>query len=156
MTVLTVVPDYKSHDGTAIRDYLHVLDLAEGHLAALDYLRTKSPGTRAWNLGTGRGSTVFEMIKAFSKAVGRDLPYEVVGRRAGDVLDLTSNPARANKELKWTAKRSMEDACFDLWRWTENNPDGYRQQPPKELLDRVEQLKKEGKIAMNHSASETT
>jgi len=129
--------DYKSHDGTAIRDYIHILDLAKGHLAALNYLREKQPGVRAWNLGTGRGSTVFEMVKAFSKAVGRDLPYEVVERRAGDVLDLTSNPTRANRELGWRAEKTLEDACEDLWRWTENNPQGYRQQPPKEFLEKL-------------------
>ncbi|KIW86452.1 UDP-glucose 4-epimerase GalE [Fonsecaea pedrosoi CBS 271.37] len=127
--------DYASHDGTAIRDYIHILDLAAGHLKALDYLRTHQPGVRAWNLGTGRGSTVFEMIKAFSKAVGRDLPYQVVDRRPGDVLDLTSNPTRANQELGWKAIRTMEDACADLWRWTENNPEGYRQKPPQKFLD---------------------
>ena len=146
--------DYASNDGTAIRDYIHILDLAQGHLAALDYLRTNNPGVRAWNLGTGRGSTVFEMIKAFSKSAGRELKYEVVGRRAGDVLDLTSNPSRANKELGWKTKRTMEDACDDLWRWTENNPEGYRQQPPKEMLERVEALKKEGKLSMASSGSE--
>ena len=133
--------DYKSHDGTAIRDYIHILDLAKGHLAALNYLREKQPGVRAWNLGTGRGSTVFEMVKAFSKAVGRDLPYEVVGRRAGDVLDLTSNPTRANRELGWKAEQTLEDACEDLWRWTENNPQGYRQEPPKEMLERLKASK---------------
>ncbi|KAJ4505115.1 UDP-glucose-4-epimerase [Exophiala dermatitidis] len=127
--------DYASKDGTAIRDYIHILDLANGHLKALDYLRQHQPGVRAWNLGTGRGSTVFEMIKAFSKACGRDLPYEVVGRRPGDVLDLTSNPARANKELGWKAERTLEDACADLWRWTENNPEGYRQPPPQKFVD---------------------
>jgi UDP-glucose 4-epimerase len=142
LTVLTNNgTDYKSHDGTAIRDYIHILDLANGHLAALNYLREKQPGVRAWNLGTGRGSTVFEMIKAFSKAVGRDLPYEVVGRRAGDVLDLTSNPTRANQELGWKAERTMEDACADLWRWTKNNPQGYRQDPPKELLEKLKAAK---------------
>lgn len=141
--------DYSSHDGTAIRDYIHILDLAQGHLAALNYLRTNNPGVRAWNLSTGRGSTVFEMIKAFSKAVGRDLPYQVVDRRPGDVLDLTGKPTRANNELGWKTQRTMEDACQDLWRWTKNNPEGYRQQPPKELLDRLEQLKAEGKIAMS-------
>jgi UDP-glucose 4-epimerase len=129
--------DYNSHDGTAIRDYIHILDLADGHLKALNYLREKLPGVRAWNLGTGRGSTVYEMIKAFSKAVGRDLPYEVAGRRAGDVLNLTSDPSRANKELGWKTERTLEDACQDLWRWTENNPEGYRQDPPKELLDKL-------------------
>jgi len=129
--------DYKSHDGTAIRDYIHILDLARGHLSALNYLRDQHPGVRAWNLGTGRGSTVFEMVKAFTKAVGRDLPYEVVGRRAGDVLDLTSDPTRANKELGWKAEHTLEEACADLWRWTENNPQGYRQQPPQELLEKL-------------------
>lgn len=152
--ILEPETDYKSHDGTAIRDYIHILDLAQGHLAALDYLRSKNPGVRAWNLGTGRGSTVFEMVKAFSKSVGRDLPYEVVERRPGDVLDLTSNPTRANKELGWVAKRTMEDACDDLWRWTENNPEGYRQQPPKHLLDRLEKMKSEGKVAMKETGSE--
>jgi UDP-glucose 4-epimerase len=129
--------DYASHDGTAIRDYIHILDLAEGHLAALNYLRSHHPGVRAWNLGTGKGSTVFHMVKAFSAAVGRDLPYEVAPRRAGDVLDLTSNPTRANKELGWKAKKTLEDACEDLWRWTENNPQGYRQAPPQKLLDAI-------------------
>ncbi|PGH05600.1 UDP-glucose 4-epimerase GalE [Helicocarpus griseus UAMH5409] len=129
--------DYASHDGTAIRDYIHILDLAAGHLQALNYLRSNHPGVRAWNLGTGKGSTVFHMIKAFSAAVGRDLPYEVTGRRAGDVLDLTSNPSRANRELGWKATRTLEDACEDLWRWTENNPQGYRQQPPQALLEKL-------------------
>ena len=92
---------------------------------------------RAWNLGTGKGSTVFDMIKAFSHAVGRELPYQIVGRRPGDVLDLTANPTRANEELKWKAEYTLEDACSDLWRWTENNPQGYRQQPPQEFLDKL-------------------
>ena len=127
--------DYASKDGTAIRDYIHILDLARGHLMALNYLRDHRPGVRAWNLGTGKGSTVFEMIKAFGVAVGREMPYEVVGRRPGDVLDLTANPSRANEELGWKAEFTLEDACRDLWRWTENNPQGYRQDPPKELVD---------------------
>lgn len=131
--------DYNSHDGTAIRDYIHILDLADGHHKALNYLRDKRPGVRAWNLGTGRGSTVYEMIKAFSKAVGKDLPYEISGRRAGDVLNLTSNPSRANEELEWKTERTLEDACQDLWRWTNNNPQGYRQDPPEELLEKLKQ-----------------
>lgn len=81
------------------------------------------------------------MVKAFSTAVGRDLPYEVVGRRAGDVLNLTADPRRANKELDWHAKLTLEDACKDLWRWTENNPDGYRKPPPKEFVDALKQKK---------------
>ncbi|EHA55155.1 UDP-glucose 4-epimerase [Pyricularia oryzae 70-15] len=126
--------DYSSRDGTAIRDYIHVLDLAKGHLAALNYLRDNKPGVKAWNLGSGRGSTVFEMIKAFSSVVGRDLPYEVVPRRQGDVLDLTANPALANKELGWKTELRMEDACQDLWKWVKNNPQGYRQDPPQEFV----------------------
>lgn len=140
LTPLTV--DYSSKDGTAIRDYIHILDLASGHLVALNYLRDHHPGTRAWNLGTGKGSTVFEMIKAFSAVVGKDLPYEVVGRREGDVLDLTANPQRANKELGWKAERTLEDACADLWRWTENNPLGYRQSPPEALLNALKENQK--------------
>ena len=77
------------------------------------------------------------MIKAFSSACGKDLKYEVVGRRAGDVLDLTANPSRANRELGWKAERSIEEACVDLWRWTENNPQGYRQDPPGFLLEKL-------------------
>lgn len=137
--------DYASHDGTAIRDYIHILDLAKGHLVALNYLRDHQPGVRAWNLGTGKGSTVFHMIKAFSDAVGKELPYQVVGRRAGDVLDLTANPHRANEELGWKAERTLEDACEDLWRWTKNNPQGYRQSPPEELLEQLKKDRESGK-----------
>ncbi|KAL6882855.1 hypothetical protein HDV57DRAFT_516901 [Trichoderma longibrachiatum] len=126
--------DYPSRDGTAIRDYIHVVDLARGHLMALNYLRSNQPGVKAWNLGSGRGSTVFEIIKAFSDVVGRPLKYEVVPRRAGDVLDLTANPTLANKELGWKTEFTMEQACADLWRWVKNNPQGYRQEPPAELL----------------------
>jgi UDP-glucose 4-epimerase len=133
--------DYASKDGTAIRDYIHVLDLARGHLQALNYLRDQKPGVKAWNLGTGKGSTVIDMIKAFSKVVGRDLPYEVAPRRPGDVLDLTANPSLANRELDWKTEFTLEDACADLWKWTENNPEGYNQQPPKEFLDALKNKK---------------
>ena len=134
--------DYDSKDGTAIRDYLHVIDLADGHLIALNHLRDQQPGVRAFNLGTGRGSTVYDMINAFSHAVGRDMPYQVVERRAGDVLNLTANADRAKQELKWTTKYTLEDACESLWKWTENNPQGYRQQPPQALLDALKASKK--------------
>lgn len=120
--------DYNSHDGTPIRDYIHVVDLARGHIAALKYLNglEKDEGLyREWNLGTGKGSTVFDVYNAFCKSVGRELPYEVVGRRAGDVVDLTANPTRANTELKWVAKFTIDDACRDLWKWTTENPFGY-------------------------------
>ena len=142
LTALTT--DYASADGTAIRDYIHILDLAKGHLVALDHLRKHKPGVGAWNLGTGKGSTVFHMIKAFSAAVGKELPYQVVGRRPGDVLDLTANPTKANKELAWKAERTLEEACEDLWRWTKNNPQGYRQDPPKELLEKLKEDKAKG------------
>lgn len=88
-------------------------------------------------MGSGRGSTVFEMIKAFSSVVGRDLPYEVAPRRPGDVLDLTANPSLANAELQWKTELTMESACEDLWRWVDNNPQGYRQDPPQALLDAI-------------------
>lgn len=121
--------DYNSHDGTPIRDYIHVVDLAKGHIAALNYLNdlnSKEGLFREWNLGTGKGSTVFDVYHAFCKAVGRDLPYEVVGRRDGDVLDLTANATRANNELKWKTHFTIEDACKDLWRWTTENPFGFQ------------------------------
>ncbi|KAH7202167.1 hypothetical protein DER44DRAFT_786610 [Fusarium oxysporum] len=133
--------DYSSRDGTAIRDYIHVVDLARGHLVALNYLRENQPGVKAWNLGSGRGSTVFEIIKAFSKVVGRDLPYEVRPRRQGDVLDLTANPTLANKELNWKTELTMEKACDDLWKWVSNNPKGYRQDPPAEMVEAVKASK---------------
>ncbi|KAG8628845.1 hypothetical protein KVT40_002710 [Elsinoe batatas] len=136
--ILVFGDDYDSKDGTAIRDYIHILDLAEGHLLALNHLRNEHPGVRAWNLGTGKGSTVFEMVKAFSSAVGRDLPYEVAPRRAGDVLNLTANATRANQELGWKTQHTLEDACEHLWKWTENNPQGYRQEPPKEFVEQVQ------------------
>lgn len=121
--------DYKSHDGTPIRDYIHVVDLARGHIAALKYLHgiEATAGLyREWNLGTGKGSTVFDVYNAFCRAVGRELPYEIVGRRAGDVVDLTANPTRANTELKWKTEFSIDDACRDLWKWTTENPFGYK------------------------------
>lgn len=121
--------DYDSPDGTPIRDYVHVVDLAKGHIAALAYLAKLENGNglyREWNLGTGKGSTVFDVYKAFCKSIGRELPYEVVGRRAGDVLNLTALPTRANTELNWFAEFSIEQACIDLWKWTTFNPHGFK------------------------------
>ncbi|KAF2184544.1 UDP-glucose 4-epimerase [Zopfia rhizophila CBS 207.26] len=130
--------DYDSIDGTMIRDYIHVLDLADGHLAALKYLQVAQPGVRAWNLGSGTGTTVYQMLKAFSRAAGRDIPYQVVGRRAGDVLNLTARASRATDELQWTTRLTLEDACADFWRWISNNPKGYDQDPPAILVKRVQ------------------
>ncbi|KAK9459493.1 uncharacterized protein V1516DRAFT_680052 [Lipomyces oligophaga] len=123
--------DYEgSPDGTPIRDYIHVVDLAKGHLAALSKLDSiKTDGiqgfVREWNLGSGKGSTVFDIIHAFERATGKTIPYDVVARRNGDVLDLTAKPTRANIELKWEVQLSVEQACRDLWNWTTKNPLGY-------------------------------
>ncbi|SCU89902.1 LADA_0F00452g1_1 [Lachancea dasiensis] len=121
--------DYDSRDGTPIRDYIHVVDLARGHIASLKYLDQigdKQGICRAWNLGSGTGSTVMEVYKAFCLACGIDLQFEVVGRRAGDVLNLTAKPTRALEELKWRTEMSVADACEDLWKWTTGNPFGYQ------------------------------
>jgi UDP-glucose 4-epimerase len=117
--------DYPTPDGTCIRDYLHVVDLAEGHLAALDHL-DDIDGAVPINLGTGTGSSVLDVVRAASDAVGRDLPYEVGPRRAGDVVAVWADPTRAASLLHWRATRSLADMCADHWRWQSENPDGYR------------------------------
>jgi UDP-glucose 4-epimerase len=117
--------DYDTTDGTALRDYIHVEDLAAGHVAALARLTSTDRAVSTWNLGTGKGSSVLEMLHAFERAVGRSLPYEVVGRRAGDIAASYADPARANAELGWTATRSIDDMCADSWRWQSQNPNGY-------------------------------
>lgn len=118
--------DYDSKDGTPIRDYIHVMDLARGHISALNYLTESPKGLcREWNLGTGRGSTVFDIYESFTNVIGKKLPYEVVGRRTGDVLNLTADPSRANSELKWKTELDVVTACKDLWNWTTKNPYGY-------------------------------
>lgn len=126
--------DFPTRDGTGIRDYIHVVDLSLGHLAALEKLST-NPGCVAYNLGSGTGSTVLEMITAFSCAVGRNLPYKICPRRAGDVPNLTADPSKAKAELGWSTKFTLEDCCVDLWRWQSGNPDGYEgfeSEPPAE------------------------
>ena len=117
--------DYPTPDGTAVRDYLHVVDLAEGHLAALDHLDAID-GAVPVNLGTGTGSSVLDVVRAASEAVGRDLPYEIGPRRAGDVVAVWADPARAASLLHWRATRTLADMCADHWRWQSENPDGYR------------------------------
>jgi len=120
--------DYDTPDGTPLRDYIHVEDLAAGHVAALSRLASTDQAAGAvntWNLGTGKGTSVFEMLHAFERAVGRTLPYEVVGRRAGDIAASYADPARANAELGWSATRTIDDMCADSWRWQSRNPDGY-------------------------------
>jgi UDP-glucose 4-epimerase len=117
--------DYDTPDGTALRDYIHVEDLAAGHVAALTRLTSTERPVSTWNLGTGTGSSVFDVLHAFERAVGHDLPYQVVGRRAGDIAASFADPARANEELGWTATRTLDDMCTDAWRWQSQNPDGY-------------------------------
>ena len=117
--------DYPTADGTCERDYLHVDDLAAGHVAALDALQSRESGARAWNLGTGRASSVLQMLRAFERAVGHDLPHEVVGRRAGDLPAFWADTTRAEAELGWRATRTIDDMCADTWAWQSQNPDGY-------------------------------
>jgi UDP-glucose 4-epimerase len=108
--------DYPTVDGTGVRDYLHVVDLAEGHLAALDYLR-KNTGLLTVNLGTGRGYSVLEMIRAFEKASAKTIPYTVVARRPGDIAACYADPSLASRLLGWEARRGIDEMCRDAWRW---------------------------------------
>jgi UDP-glucose 4-epimerase len=117
--------DYDTPDGTPLRDYIHVEDLAAGHVAALAKLATTDSPVSTWNLGTGVGTSVFDVLRAFERAVGRPLPYEVVDRRAGDIAASYADPGRANAELGWKATRSIDDMCADAWRWQSQNPNGY-------------------------------
>ncbi|MFA5235649.1 MAG: UDP-glucose 4-epimerase GalE [Bacilli bacterium] len=117
--------DYRTLDGTGVRDYLHVVDLAEGHLAALRLLEKKQGGTFVYNLGTGHGTSVLQMIAAFEKANGIKIPYVIMPRRPGDIDACYANCDKAKRELKWTAHRSIEEACRDAWNWQKNNPQGY-------------------------------
>ena len=117
--------DYDTPDGTALRDYIHVEDLAAGHVAALARLASTDQSVSTWNLGTGTGSIVFDMLHAFERAVGRTLPYEVVGRRSGDMAASYADPSRAHAELGWKATRTIDEMCADSWRWQSQNPDGY-------------------------------
>lgn len=116
--------DYPTVDGTGVRDYIHVLDLADGHLAALNY-RGKKAGLHIYNLGTGNGLSVLQMVDAFSKAAGVDVAYQVAPRRAGDIAECWADPSKAKAELHWEATRTIEDMTADLWRWQSNNPNGY-------------------------------
>ena len=116
--------DYPTPDGTGVRDYIHVVDLARGHLKALDALRN-TQGALTINLGTGRGYSVLEMIKAFSLACGRDLPYRIAARRPGDVAACYADPSLAAEVLGWRAERNIEQMCADSWRWQSQSPDGY-------------------------------
>lgn len=116
--------DYKTHDGTGVRDYIHVVDLALGHIAAIEYAE-KFKGADIINLGTGVGYSVLDMVNAFEKVNGVKIPYVIAPRREGDVDECFANPAKAKEVLGWTAGKTLEDMCRDSWRWQSNNPKGY-------------------------------
>lgn len=116
--------DYPTNDGTGVRDYIHVVDLAIGHLKALEKLAA-SPGVETYNLGTGKGSSVLDVVHAFEKANDIAIPYEFAPKRAGDAAICYADPSKAERELNWKAERNLEDMCRDAWRWQSKNPDGY-------------------------------
>lgn len=116
--------DYPTRDGTGVRDYIHVVDLAQGHISALKRLGA-CPGVVTYNLGTGRGYSVLEMVTAFEEASGRKVAYRIVGRRPGDIASCYADPSKAQAELDWRAKKGIADMCADAWRWQSLNPDGY-------------------------------
>lgn len=117
--------DYDTVDGTGVRDYIHVEDLAAGHVAALEELTRTDKSVNTWNLGSGHGTSVLEMLHAFERAVGRELPYEVVPRRPGDVASSYADASRANAELGWRTEKSIDDMAVDAWRWQSQNPQGF-------------------------------
>ena len=118
--------DYDTPDGTGVRDYIHVMDLADGHVKALKKFED-APGVYIYNLGTGQGYSVLDMIHAFSKAVGKEIPYVIKPRRPGDIATCYADPAKAKRELGWEAKRGIDEMCADGWRWQSKNPNGYRE-----------------------------
>lgn len=117
--------DYPTTDGTGIRDYIHVVDLAEGHLKALEAIKNKN-GVNIWNLGTGIGYSVLEMIQAFERITGTSIPYKVVCRRQGDIAESWADPAKAERELGWKSERGLNEMIADTWRWQSLNPQGYK------------------------------
>lgn len=118
--------DYDTPDGTGVRDYIHVVDLALGHVKALEKMASSEPLVRIYNLGTGQGFSVLQMIEAFSKACGKTIPYSIKPRRPGDIAECYADAALAKKELGWEAERGIDEMCEDSWRWQSGNPNGYR------------------------------
>ncbi|KAL5021937.1 hypothetical protein ScPMuIL_001092 [Solemya velum] len=117
--------DYETEDGTGVRDYIHVVDLALGHVSALKKL-SENCGCKVYNLGTGKGYSVLDMVKAFEKASGKSVAYKIVARRPGDIASCYADPRMAEKDLGWKATRGLEQMCEDAWRWQNDNPEGYR------------------------------
>lgn len=118
--------DYDTPDGTGVRDYIHVVDLANGHVKAIDKIK-ENPGVKVYNLGTGNGYSVLDVIKAFSKACGHDVPYQIKPRRPGDIATCYADASLAKKELSWEAQYGIEDMCADSWKWQSMNPNGYNE-----------------------------
>ena len=116
--------DYNTHDGTGVRDYIHITDLAHAHLKALDYAE-KHTGAECFNIGTGVGYSVLEIVKTYEKVTGKKIPYVITGRRPGDIGECYADPGKANAVLGWSAKLGLEDMCRDSYRWQSNNPGGY-------------------------------
>ena len=116
--------DYDTPDGTGVRDYIHVVDLAKGHVKAINYIFS-NPGLDVINLGTGVGYSVLDMVKAFGKACGKEIPYEIKPRRAGDIAMCYADPAKAARVLGWKAEKGLDEMCADTWRWQSQNPNGY-------------------------------
>jgi len=119
--------DYDTHDGTGVRDYIHVVDLAKGHLKALEKIMSNR-GIDAYNLGTGVGYSVLDVVKNFEKATGQKIPYVITQRRPGDIDKCYADPTKAYKELGWKAEKNLEDMCRDAWNWQKNNPNGYEKE----------------------------
>lgn len=116
--------DYSTLDGTGVRDYIHVVDLAKGHIKALEKVLS-SNGVDAYNLGTGQGISVLELVETFEEVSGQKIPYKIVARRQGDIAVCFADPSKAMKDLGWKAEKSLDEMCLDSWRWQEMNPDGY-------------------------------
>ena len=116
--------DYPTHDGTGVRDYIHVVDLAKGHVAAVKFV-TENPGCEVFNLGTGTGYSVLDMVKAFNEANDLELPYQITDRRPGDIAVCYADPTKSATLLGWKAEKNLQDMCRDSWRWQKNNPQGY-------------------------------
>ena len=116
--------DYPTPDGTGVRDYIHVVDLADGHVKALNKIK-ENCGVKIYNLGTGIGYSVLDIVKAYEKACGKEIPYTIKDRRPGDIATCYADATKAKEELGWEAKRDLLEMCEDSWRWQSNNPNGY-------------------------------
>ena len=113
--------DYDTHDGTGVRDYIHVVDLAKGHVKALEKIEKEGQGIYIYNLGTGTGYSVLDMVKAFEKSTGKKVNYKITDRRPGDIATCYADPKKAKEELGWTAEKNLEDMCKDSWNYIEKN-----------------------------------